>query len=259
MSASSMLIPQTGMVAPSNWTSDYSLAEIPKQIKTRIWDKYGEIIKKYSKTSKIPPAILTAFIYIESGGKPEVVSSTGVNVGLMQWNYNTGHTVIENEYKAGRMSEEETSIVNGIGKRMGFTFNNGRMSRPFTKKEAMDASLNIFVGSLILGQLIDSMYLGQKEPVEWGTENGKLRLDRVVVVYNSGGGDPKSNPTGAGVKARRGAWNPSTKTFTPYPTPQALMDGVTAAETKNYIRKLLGKDGALDIIQNKFPEISMES
>lgn len=241
MSTNSLAIPVSSLTAPSGWTSDYGLKAYPAGIKAT-WDKYKDLINKYAKTSRIPPAVLLAFIYVESGGKPEAVSPTGVNVGLLQWNYQTGHTVIENEFRAGRLSEAEVEVINGIGKRMGFNFVNGKISRPFSKKEAMDASLNIFVGSLILGQLMDSMYLGKKDPVTWASENGVARLDRVIVVYNAGGGG------NIGRAARNAV----------YPTPQAAISALPA-ETAGYIRKLLGKHGALDIIQNNIPDASMQT
>lgn len=239
MATETLAIPVSQLSAPSSWTSDSGLKAYPDAIK-KTWEKYKSLFNQYAKTSRIPPAVLLAFSYIESGGKSDVVSPTGVNVGLFQWNYNYGHSYIEQEYAAGRLSDAEMEYLTLIGKRMGFTFNNGKMSRSFTKKDAMDPSLNIFVGSIILGQLMDSMVGSKKDPIKWATENGKARLDRVIVVYNAGA---------YGVYGKR-ARNAE------HATPQEAIASLPA-ETGNYIKKLLGKNGALDIIQRDLPEVSM--
>ena len=85
----------------------------------------------------------------------------------------------------------------------------------------MKPELNILIGSMLLGQLIDT---------DWGTEDGQIKMERVITVYNAGAyGD-------AGKKAR------SKK----YKTPTELANVVNPI-TSSYIKKMLGKDGAMDI------------
>ena len=85
----------------------------------------------------------------------------------------------------------------------------------------MKPELNILIGSIILGQLVDT---------DWGTENGEIKLDRIISVYNAGAyGD-------TGKKAR-------SKT---YKTPKDLASAVNSV-TRAYIQKILGTNGALQL------------
>jgi hypothetical protein len=90
-----------------------------------------------------------------------------------------------------------------------------------TNADQLKPELNILIGTIILGQKIDT---------DWGTENGEMKLDRVIAVYNAGA-------YGTTCKLAR-----SKK----YKTPQALASVVNSI-TAGYIKKMLGQDGALDI------------
>ena len=77
------------------------------------------------------------------------------------------------------------------------------------------------------------MLLGQLVDTDWGTEDGEIKLDRVIAVYNAGAyGD-------TGKKAR-------SKT---YKTPKALADVVNPV-TRAYINKILGLNGALHLTKD---------
>ena len=105
----------------------------------------------------------------------------------------------------------------------GIKFDANGKTREITNADQLKPELDILIGSIVLGQLIDN---------DWAKEGNKLRLDRVIAVYNAGAyGD-------TGKKARLGN----------YPTPKALADSVNSI-SRAYIAKIVGKDGALDIIE----------
>ena len=77
------------------------------------------------------------------------------------------------------------------------------------------------------------MLLGQLVDTDWGTEDGEIKLDRIIAVYNAGAyGD-------TGKKARSKA----------YKTPKELASAVNST-TSAYIKKILGTSGALDLTKN---------
>jgi hypothetical protein len=198
-------VPASGLQSPSNWGSRTQI----KSMLERIWKNYGSYIKFASLNSKIPSKVLVAFIAVESGGKADAGSAGHITQGLMQWNRSYAKTQLERELSQNRMTPAEKSKLAEFG----IKFDANGKTR----------EINILIGSIVLGQLIDN---------DWAKEGNKLRLDRVIAVYNAGAyGD-------AGKKARLGN----------YPTPKALADSVNSI-TRAYIAKIVGKDGALDIIE----------
>jgi hypothetical protein len=105
----------------------------------------------------------------------------------------------------------------------GITFDANGKTRAITNADQLKPELNILIGTIILGQLVDT---------DWGTENGEIKLERIISVYNAGAyGD-------TGKKAR-------SKT---YKTPLALANAVNTI-TSSYIKKILGTNGALDLVK----------
>ena len=101
----------------------------------------------------------------------------------------------------------------------GIKFDANGKTREITNADQLKPELNILIGSMILGQLVDTA---------WGTENGEIKLDRVISVYNAGAfGD-------TGTKARSKQ----------YKTPQELAKAVNPTSSA-YIKKILGLSGAL--------------
>jgi hypothetical protein len=149
----------------------------------------------------------------------------------MQWNRTYAKNFLEAEKKLGRLTqaEEEKLVAYGI------KFNAQGQTRAITQADQIKPGLNILIGSILLGQYVDSRYDGGKFTGKWAIDDdGKLRLDRIITVYNTGayGADGK--------KARTGN----------HPTAFALANSVNPT-TRNYINKILGKNGALDIAQNE--------
>jgi len=103
----------------------------------------------------------------------------------------------------------------------GIKFDANGKTRAITNADQLKPELNILIGTMILGQLVDT---------DWGTEDGEIKLDRVISVYNAGAyGD-------TGKKARSKQ----------YKTPEALAKVVNPI-SRAYIQKILGVQGALDL------------
>ena len=205
-------IPAPGLVAP-NWLSRSQISATLQNIE----NKYGTYINFASRTSRIPREIIKAFILVESEGIPTAGPSGHVTQGLMQWNRNHAKQQLEDELKQGRMSPAEKSKLAEFG----IIFDSKGKTREITNADQLKPELNILIGSIVMGQLVDT---------KWGTENGVLRLDRVIVVYNSGG------YTDSGKAARLGG----------YKTASSLA-AVVNIISSDYIKKILGKGGALEV------------
>ena len=136
----------------------------------------------------------------------------------MQWNRTYAKAQLEEEKADKRLTEAEQKKLASFG----IKFINGK-TRAITNADQLKPELNILIGSIILGQLADE---------KWATDsNGALRLDRMIAVYNAGAyGD-------TGKKARLGEYN----------TPYDLSKAVNSV-TSSYIAKILGRDGAMDIL-----------
>ena len=206
-----LVYPATGLVSPTSWGSKDS---IKKMINT-INSKYGTYIDFVSKESKLPKEMIASFIAVESGGNATAGGSGHITQGLMQWNRTYAKAQLEKELKEGRMTKNEKDKLASFG----IKFDANGKTRAITNADQLKPELNILIGSIILGQLVDT---------DWGTEDGEIKLDRVIAVYNAGAfGD-------TGKKARSKA----------YKTPKDLASVVNPT-TSTYIKKILGTDGAL--------------
>ena len=122
--------------------------------------------------------------------------------------------------KQGRMTKAEQDKLASFG----IKFDANGKTRAITNADQLKPELNILIGTMTLGQLVDT---------DWGTEDGEIKLDRVIAVYNAGAyGD-------TGKKARSKA----------YKTPKDLASAVNSV-TSAYIKKILGTDGALHLTKD---------
>lgn len=240
----SLTIPATGLVSPTSWGSRDTIKQMVKEIHTN----YGKYFKFAAENSKIPQEVLISFCAVESGGKPKAGASGHVTQGLMQWNRTYAKKQLETELEQGRMTPAEKAKLAAYG----ITFDKNGKTREITNADQLKPELNILIGSIVLGQLIDTAW-GKDLDLDAATayakklvkEDGmfftdalkkakekyyKLRLDRVIAVYNAGAyGD-------TGKKARLGN----------HPDPKTLASVVNDT-TSSYIRKIMGKNGALDV------------
>lgn len=223
-------VPKFDLTSPSSWGSRDSI----KGQVSKIMNLYGKYIKWSADNSKVPMEVIASFIAVESGGNATAGGSGSVTQGLMQWNRDYAYATLEAEYKLGRMTPAEKDKL----KSFGITFSTaGKINRMITQADQVKPELNIVIGTILLGQYIDSMHDGGKkttsggQPLLWARDSdGEMRLDKIIAVYNSGAyGD-------AGKKARSSS----------YPTAKSLADVVNST-TSAYIKKMLGKNGALDV------------
>lgn len=223
-------VPEASLTSPSSWGSRKAVSD---QVGS-IVSKYGNYIKWASKESNIPMEVIASFIAVESGGSPTAGGSGSVTQGLMQWNRDFAKSTLEGEKKLGRLSANEEAKL----KSFGITFDKNGLTRAITQADQIKPELNIIIGSINLGQLIDSLHDATKltkdssgKTIYWGTDkNNTMRLDRVIATYNAG-------PYGdTGKKARTGN----------YETPLALANAVNST-TSAYIKKMLGVNGGMDV------------
>ena len=213
MATTTLAIPSAGLTAPTSWGSRTAI----KGMLEKIWKNYGTFIKFASENSKIPSPMLSSFIAVESGGNATAGGSGSKTQGLMQWNRDYAKAQLEDEFAKKRLTPDEKDKL----AKFGIKFDASGKTRVITQADQIKPELNILIGSIVLGQLVDTT---------WGTQDGIIRLDRVISVYNAG-------PYGdTGKKARLGN----------HPSPLALANVVNTT-TSSYIKKIMGKDGALDI------------
>jgi len=147
--------------------------------------QYASEIRQAETLTRVPASIILAVIFTESAGVPAIVSSAGA-VGLMQLKPQTGNDVIHLEHKAGRLTPEETAVLRRhLGARLEGPLRQKYLSHKIkennftgsvmTRTDLQRPELNILLGAMLLGILIDQSYQGSL-----------LRLDRVMVRYNQG-------------------------------------------------------------------------
>ena len=216
-------VPAPGLVSPSSWGNRQSISTLAKNT----WAKYGDYFNFASKTSRIPASILLGFTLVESGGDPNAGPKGHITQGLMQWNRTYASNTLTNEKKLGRLTADEEAKL----KEFGIKFDANNKTRAITNADQKKAELNILIGSIILGQLMDSYVNGKQDKPQWGTDdNGNMRLDRIIACYNAGA----YGETG---KLAR---------FGNYATPSALAKAVNPV-TRAYISKIYGVNGAMDV------------
>jgi hypothetical protein len=215
MSTTTLEVPVAGLPAPTNWGSRTA---IRSQLE-KIWKNYGTFITNASVNSNIPKQIIASFIAVESGGNASAGAAGHVTQGLMQWNRNYAKSNLEKELKNGRLTEGEKAILKKYG-----VMTSDKTFRAVTNADQLKPELNITIGSIILGQMLDE---------SWAKSDKGYHLDRVIAVYNAGA-------YGSTGKMARQLTTPK------YDTPISLAAAVNPI-TRAYISKVLAKDGAMDI------------
>lgn len=243
MATYTLNIPASGLIAPQAIGTRSQVAQTLRDGLT----KYGAFFKSASQDSNIPIEILVGFSAVESGVGKMIGGASSPTRGLMQWNRNLVYATLEAEKKLGRLnSNEETKL-----KKFGYTFDskgkllrNGKPIEVIPQEDQLIPEFNILVGSILLGQYLDSFHDGGKittdkkgNKILWAVDdNGNLRLDKVVGVYNTGA----YSETG-----RMARTAPSV-----YPTVKSFADSVNSV-TNAYIKKLLGVNGYIDVMYSE--------
>ena len=229
MATTTLSVPSIGLQLPKSWGTRQNMI----QILSNGFKKYGKFFKQASETSNLPIEVLMSFAVTESNMNPN--ASTGLTTGMMQWNRADGYAnkVLETEYKLGRLSKAEQDIL----KRKGVKWDSTGKFAPITASQQLDPELNILIGSIYLGQYADSIVKGQQLPA-FAVDNGILRIDRMIPLYNTGEGSRYSKEAINKVHA------------TPMETAKNST-GVTSA----YINKILGKDGSMDVLTKELASL----
>ena len=214
----------SSIIVPAVQDFFYKSAEVPKikNVLAKIGNDYKKEIYQSEKLTNVPAPLILAYIFAESGGKKDVVSHAGA-VGLMQLIPMSAASVVHLENKKKRLTDDEKAVIGKyIGKdRLSRLLKASNLSQVkadmITKKDLFYPELNILIGSIFLGLLIDEH-----------KESGKIRLDKVTMRYNKG---YFFKPKGA------------TEQET------LALARKMSAETSAYIVKITGKNGLLDMQQ----------
>lgn len=193
------------------------------RIKSVIRPKFGKFINNTSTLTGVPVELIESFIFIESAGNEKAKSPYAT--GLMQLSPATASDALVKEKGAGRLQAGEAALIKKyLGNRYSFIEKvkpkQTSIGKTFiTNDDLLKPEFNILVGSILVKQLMDEF-----------TEDGKLRLDKVIAIYNGG------RFSKAGKKVIKFKGN----------TKELLTQ--VPKETSQYIVKLLGTQGLLDTI-----------
>jgi soluble lytic murein transglycosylase-like protein len=202
-----------------------SQAGMVRQRIVEIRQQYSRLIEQSSELTRVPAGLIAGLIFVESNGRASAVSSAGA-VGLMQLKPQSANDAIFLENRMERLTDAERAIiVRYLGARAEGIFRmkylghklpqNNQTGNVVTKEDLVKPEFNILVGSMLLGLLIDQH-----------TEGSVLRLDKAVVRYNQGY-----------------FYKPPGDTIA-----QTLDSArLRSAEAYNYILKMVGKNGALEV------------
>ena len=239
MATSTVLVPVSGLKAPKGVGSREALAGAIK----KAWNKYGKFFQQASETSKIPIPILMSWAFVESSFNPTANAGYAIpgstyksTTGLMQWDRRKGYAdkVLTREFKLGRMSEKEKEIL----KRKGVKWTADGTFSPITETQQIDPELNILIGSIYLGQYADSI-TGEGQKPAFATENGILRIDRIIPLFNTGENSDDSKDAIAKKHA----------------TAVDTASNAKKTVTRDYIHKILGVGGTMDIMSKELKDI----
>jgi len=149
------------------------------RINNIIKPKYGKIIDNISKITNVPSELIYSFVFIESRGSE--TAETPYAVGLLQLSPATASDVLIKEKGLGRLEKEESEMLKKyLGGRYELIANvkpnQKTIGKTFiTREDLLKPELNLLIGSILLSQMINEF-----------TEDGKVRLDKIAVIYNTG-------------------------------------------------------------------------
>ena len=180
-----------------------------------IISNYGAIISKYMETLSIPKSIVVSVIGTESGGKMVGKNAYGA-IGLMQVTYPTFVEVTTNWKKFTK--EEMPKFLKDNLDRLA----PNKTKSVIESKLASSPELNILVGMMLLRML---------------SERFGGNFNRVLVAYNAG----------AYTKSQNVGTTPITSSVD---TATLVMDKRVPSQSRDYLQKVLGKDGFLELYYN---------
>jgi len=198
--------------------SNYSKPEVKKanldMIKS-INSSYGSIISKYEQPLSMPKAIVVSVMGTESGGKMVGKNAYGA-IGLMQITY---PTFVETTTQWKKYTNQDLPIF--LKQNIDRLAPNKSQSA-IESKLASSPELNILVGMMFL-RLLSERFGGN--------------FNRVLVAYNAGAYTKSQNVGTTPIK-------------TPIDTALLVSDKRVPTQSRNYLEKVLGKDGFLELYIN---------
>lgn len=198
-------VPALDIEAP--WGKNYTPAQV-KMTMGDISSRYGELISNVSKLTNVPIEIIVSIITIESAGNANVTSSAGA-IGLMQLMPATANDIVKNEERKDRLTNAELIALGN--------------KKTFSTSDIYNPSINILLGAMFLGQIIDDEIIFRGILSTYPRE---VKLSRVVCRYTGGY---------------------YTKLPSKYMSEQGLYDTVSSTK-KNYILKMVGVNGCMDLL-----------
>ena len=200
-------------------------AKMNKTALQNIRRTYSQWIEGAAYLCNVPSEIITAIIFLESGGKPALVSSAGA-VGLMQLKPFTANDTIWLENSKNRLTSlEKTLIRKYIGIRLDALLQmkylnhklkvNNYSGNVISKNDLTHPYFNVLIGTMLIGLLIDQ-----------ATTNDQLKFENALLRYNQG---YFFVPKGNNIHET-----------------MAFLKGRT--EAYNYVLKMVGKNGLMETI-----------
>ena len=197
---------------------NYSKPEVKKanldMIKS-INSNYGSIISKYEQPLSMPKAIVVSVIGTESGGKMVGKNAYGA-IGLMQVTY---PTFVETTTQWKKYTNQD--LPSFLKQNIDILAPNKSQSA-IESKLSSSPELNILVGMMLL-RLLSERFGGN--------------FNRVLVAYNAGAYTKSQNVGTTPIK-------------TPIDTALLVSDKRVPTQSRNYLEKVLGKDGFLELYIN---------
>lgn len=217
-------------VIPATDLSYYtdSQATANKAIIARIKSaSYYPFIQKYAQVENLPEELVIAVMATESGGRDVGKNAYGA-VGLMQIKKIAAIEAIRKAAIADELDASEKAYIKTKSPEVAkndFKIKYGSlegvdMEKAKNELEAalFDDEFNIFIGAMLLGQVIDSYTEGKDT----------IYLSKAIAIYNQGSGS----------RAKIKDFNNATDIIT---------KSTLGTEGKNYIKKILGKNGFVHI------------
>jgi soluble lytic murein transglycosylase-like protein len=185
-------------------------------IKT-ILANYGSIISKYEQPLSIPKPIVVSVIGTESGGRMVGKNAFGA-IGLMQVTY-PAFVEVSSNWKKHVKENMPAFIKENLDK-----LAPNKSQSAIESKLATSPEFNILVGMMLL-RVLAERFAGN--------------FNRVLVSYNAGAYTKSQN---VGTKPIQ----------TPIDTALLVADKRVPLESRNYLQKVLGKNGFLELYVNNF-------
>lgn len=221
-------------VIPATQLSYYteSQAQANKAIIERIKSApYYSTLQKYANIENLPIELVIALVATESGGRELGKNSAGA-VGLMQIKKVAAYEALRKGSIAGELDAQEKAWVKTISPELakndfkirygGFDGVDKTKAMQELEEGLYDTEFNIFIGTMLLGQIVDSYTEGKD----------KVYLSKAVAIYNQGSGS----------RSKIDAYDNAT---------DIINKSTLGTEGKNYIKKILGKNGYIHIQKPK--------